>query len=103
MQSLSRLTGLSYRLVDFVLEHELGNMQRISSKPTDFVLLLRSVTVRAIYSLYSAIFYMQITCLEWLGSLGAILGFFFGMALVWSPLGILYFTLSRESETLTKT
>ncbi|KAI0247211.1 hypothetical protein BJV78DRAFT_1247410 [Lactifluus subvellereus] len=78
-------------------------MRQISSKPTDLVLLLRRATVRATNSLSSATFYIQVACLEWLGSSGAILGFFCGMALVWSPLGILYFILSRESEALAKT
>jgi hypothetical protein len=40
--------------------------------------------------------------LEWLGSVGAILGFWCGMALVWSPLGVFYFSLSREVETFRK-
>ncbi|KAH9961430.1 hypothetical protein BGW80DRAFT_894715 [Lactifluus volemus] len=30
---------------------------------------------------------------EWLGSAGAVLGFWCGMALVWSPLAILYFSI----------
>jgi hypothetical protein len=61
---------------------------------TDLVLYLKSDTVSTDSPLCLLSPISNFSRLEWFGAVGAIVGFFCGIALVWSPLAVVYFYIT---------